>query len=87
MVPGESIALSFQIDLLAYHVGAELDFFHTVTLGFPDLPDGYYIESRTGFNGVGSQPGTGGNVPEPGTLLLTLLAGAAALRGVRSTRH
>lgn len=86
MVPGEPILLAFEIDLLAGG-DSKLDFHSTVTLGFPDLPDGYYIQSVTGFDGVGSRPVTGGTVPEPDTLLLSLLACAAASWAGRSARR
>lgn len=87
LAPGDSIDLAFEIGLSANHVGATLDFMKTVTLSFSGLPDGYYIRSTTGFDGVGSAPRTGGEVPEPGTLLLTLLAAVVALRSGRTARR
>jgi hypothetical protein len=64
MAPGDTMTLSFQIDLLGAF-GTFLDFNSTVTLGFTNLPNGYYITSTQGFSGIG---GPTQSVPEPAIL-------------------
>ncbi len=85
---GDTFSLGFGVDLIAL-MGVTLDFGSTVTLGFTGLPDGVFISSTQGFDGVGSRPATPPvAVPLPGSLGLSLLAGflcaMTARRGRRS---